>query len=405
MYWHGGIFMASSMKSGHHLGLEFLMNSEIYKNTRFENIEDVFNITLFFFWKKKIPKKFWMWELFVLDKIRTSAMRVIHITVKTEETQRLRVKFVLYCLTWGFNLKIERTHFCRKQNSQMFNANWNIHHNHGRDQHGSTIKRSNGRKQKLVSTLIPFYVLVWWNRVQSSRKKMEKPSWGSQYVSSYQDVVGIDGEAIKFEMQISQKPRKCWKRRPSKERTSKTGSSSCQCSMTFCGKQMMRIASRTLRKSRITRRNSYQDTEHFWVQGRKRYGMATLTMNQDSEIAQPTKWYSNSKKLFILSSQVPASCDNPKLLQNSTWWWRRMVKIYSRYDYGTNHWSSYRENSWRVWNRVSIPTICRPKDTSYVVFSRENERFVNEIHKHKAEVKSSVNCSDIFKNQTNESYE
>ena len=57
------------------------------------------------------------------------------------------------------------------------------------------------------------------------------------------------------------------------------------------------------------------------------------------------------------------------------------------------------------WNRVSIPTICRPKDTSYVVFSRENERFVNEIHKHKAEVKSSVNCSDIFKNQTNESYE
>ena len=36
---------------------------------------------------------------FVLETIRTSTMRVIHITVKTEETQRLRIKFVLYCPT------------------------------------------------------------------------------------------------------------------------------------------------------------------------------------------------------------------------------------------------------------------------------------------------------------------
>ena len=34
---------------------------------------------------------------FVLETIRTGAMRVIHIPVKTEETQRLRIKFVLYC--------------------------------------------------------------------------------------------------------------------------------------------------------------------------------------------------------------------------------------------------------------------------------------------------------------------
>ena len=32
---------------------------------------------------------------FVFETIRTSAMRVIHITVKTNETQRLRIKFVL----------------------------------------------------------------------------------------------------------------------------------------------------------------------------------------------------------------------------------------------------------------------------------------------------------------------
>ena len=36
---------------------------------------------------------------FVLGTIRTGTMRVIHITVKTEETQRLRIKFVLYCPT------------------------------------------------------------------------------------------------------------------------------------------------------------------------------------------------------------------------------------------------------------------------------------------------------------------
>ena len=31
--------------------------------------------------------------VFVLETIRTGAMRVIHIPVKTEETQRLRIKF------------------------------------------------------------------------------------------------------------------------------------------------------------------------------------------------------------------------------------------------------------------------------------------------------------------------
>ena len=36
---------------------------------------------------------------FVLEMIRTGAMRVIHVIVKTEETQKLRMKFVLYCTT------------------------------------------------------------------------------------------------------------------------------------------------------------------------------------------------------------------------------------------------------------------------------------------------------------------
>ena len=37
--------------------------------------------------------------LFVLETIRTGAMRVVHITVKTKETQRLRIKFVLFMLS------------------------------------------------------------------------------------------------------------------------------------------------------------------------------------------------------------------------------------------------------------------------------------------------------------------
>ena len=46
--------------------------------------------------------------------------------------------------------------------------------------------------------------------------------------------------------------RKTWRRRTSNQRTSRTGTSSCQCSMTWCGKQMMRIVSLTLKRSRIT---------------------------------------------------------------------------------------------------------------------------------------------------------
>ena len=38
-------------------------------------------------------------NFFFLETIRTSAMRVIHVIVKTEETQKLRMKFVLYRTT------------------------------------------------------------------------------------------------------------------------------------------------------------------------------------------------------------------------------------------------------------------------------------------------------------------
>ena len=53
--------------------------------------------------------------------------------------------------------------------------------------------------------------------------------------------------------------------------------------------QMMRIVSLTLKRSRITRRKSYQYIGHFWVQGRKRDGMAILPIKNDGGIGQPTK--------------------------------------------------------------------------------------------------------------------
>ena len=54
---------------------------------------------------------------FVWETIRTDAMRV-----KTDETQRLRIKFVLYCPICALNLKIKRAFFCRKWNCQKFNV-------------------------------------------------------------------------------------------------------------------------------------------------------------------------------------------------------------------------------------------------------------------------------------------
>ena len=40
-----GLFLATSMKAAIHLGPDFLTNSEVYKNTKFEENESEFNIT------------------------------------------------------------------------------------------------------------------------------------------------------------------------------------------------------------------------------------------------------------------------------------------------------------------------------------------------------------------------
>ena len=142
---------------------------------------------------------------------------------------------------------------------------------------------------------------------------MERPIWRSQDVFIISRCCGNRRRSNWIRLEkfprifdivcSSRDPGKAWERTTSKQRISGTGSSSFQCSVTFCGNQMIRIASRTLRKSRITRSNSYQDIGLFLVQGRKGDDMATLTV--DSGTVQPTKWYNSSKKLVIVSSQVP----------------------------------------------------------------------------------------------------
>ena len=55
----------------------------------------------------------------------------------------------------------------------------------------------------------------------------------------------------------------------------------------------------------------------------------------------------------------------------------------------TSYWSSNRENYWKIWVRDFNASIFHPWETSYVVISRETERFVDEIHDHKKELRSS----------------
>ena len=68
-----------------------------------------------------------------------------------------------------------------------------------------------------------------------------------------------------------------------------------------------------------------------------------------------------------------------------------------------HHWTSFGSSRCkkildRDGKEVAIQSIANPEYTTYVVISREEERFVNEIQDHKQELRS-VNCSQTFTNQ------
>ena len=73
--------------------------------------------------------------------------------------------------------------------------------------------------------------------------------------------------------------------------TEGTELSSCQCSTTSCGNQMIGIASQTLRMSTITRSSSFQDTGRFLVQAQRRHGTEVLTNDRESGISHKIRWY------------------------------------------------------------------------------------------------------------------
>ena len=55
---------------------------------------------------------------------------------------------------------------------------------------------------------------------------------------------------------------------------------------------------------------------------------------------------------------------------------------------------------------VAIPSLCKPGDITYVVISRETERFVNENHNHKEEFRSSNELlGNLQESERNASYE
>ena len=122
---------------------------------------------------------------------------------------------------------------------------------------------------------------------------------------SYRDAVGLDGGAIEFErknfpgfttLTTGKKEHRAGEfQRPDHL---------CLWITTSSGKGMMRIASRTPRNSRIAQTRLNQDVVGLsWVEVRKRDG--TVAHLMDHATVQPTKWYSNEKKLVILFSLPP----------------------------------------------------------------------------------------------------
>ena len=131
--------------------------------------------------------------------------------------------------------------------------------------------------------------------------------------SSYQDAVRIDGEAIEFEwkifpgfssLSILQEIQQDLGRRniqpgELKDRIIfmpmfsdiewKTNDENC--------------ISNAEKVKNYAMRFSQKNIGHSWVQGRERSGMEILvTLKKENGILQPTKWYSDSKKLVILCS-------------------------------------------------------------------------------------------------------
>ena len=194
----------SSMKAATHLGPNFKSNSEIYKNTQFEDIESVFNIT---------------------QKL-----------VREHSEEILNVK----CLEYS------SPSWARSGSANDQALDW--------------------AKAKVCVYADSVFCVGQMKDTPDAIERWKGQVEGLRLYSSYQDAVGIDEGAIDFEctnfqgfssLSILEKSKKTWRHGESSQRSSQTGSSLCQCSMTLYGTRMMRIVLRMPKKSRITQRGSF----------------------------------------------------------------------------------------------------------------------------------------------------
>ena len=197
--------MSSSMKAAIHLGPNYLATSAIYKNTKFEEIESLFDIT---------------------QKLLMEHSEEILNVICPEFSSPSWARSVSTC---DEAIKWANAEVCVYVDSVLC---------------AGQMKDSPGAIER------------WRGQVE-----------GLRLYSSYQDAVGIDGEAIEFEWTFFQdfhrcpffkKSKKIWRERTPSPKSSRTRSSSCQCSTTLSGKQMMRIAlecreSQELRTEILTR--------------------------------------------------------------------------------------------------------------------------------------------------------
>ena len=121
---------------------------------------------------------------------------------------------------------------------------WIIHHHHGRDQHWSTNRRSSGRRQKLVSTQIPFYVLVGWN---TDREPQKEDGKAKLKISRSMPHTKTQLDSMEKQLDSSGKILQDLRHWLFFKRSRKTWST-----RTSIQPEMIKIASLKLRKSRIT---------------------------------------------------------------------------------------------------------------------------------------------------------
>ena len=107
-----------------------------------------------------------------------------------------------------------------------------------------------GESKSMCVCWFRFFCVGPMRHTPEAIEKWENQVEGIKLYSSYQDAVGIDGEAIEFEWKMFPgfpswstlgKSKKKWRRRESSQKSSQTGSSSCPWSMTLYGMQMMRV--------------------------------------------------------------------------------------------------------------------------------------------------------------------